>query len=295
MVTPRRRARTWAGRVLTALAVVLLVAVGALYLLSERILRQVHDEPLVPIVVPGDSASIAEGGRLALIHGCRGCHAPDLSGHVWEDNFLIGEINAPSLTLAAQKYSDDELVRIIRRGVRPDGRTVWGMPSEMFAPLTDDDVGRIIAYLRSVTPAGGIPQRIRPGPLARLGILTGEYLPATTWVAQTDSITAAGYFPAAGEPSALGAYLARTACPECHNLTLQGYPGDTPDLSIAAGYTPAQFAHFFATGEALGGRELGLMSEVARNRFSNFTDEEEAALYAYLVARAGAVQAGTAP
>ncbi len=31
---------------------------------------------------------------------------------------------------------------------------------------------------------------------------------------------------------------------------------------------------------------------MARNRFSNFTDEEEAALYAYLVARAEALQAG---
>jgi len=73
---------------------------------------------------------------------------------------------------------------------------------------------------------------------------------------------------------------------------LQGYPGDTPDLAIAAGYTPEQFAHFFVTGEALGGRELELMSVMARNRFGNFTDEEEAALYSYLVARAQAIQAG---
>jgi hypothetical protein len=34
------------------------------------------------------------------------------------------------------------------------------------------------------------------------------------------------------------------------------------------------------------------MSDMARNRFSNFTDEEEAALYAYLLARAGMIQAG---
>lgn len=289
-----RRVLRWVRHVLVAFVLLLLAATAAVYALSERALRRTSAEPLVSIAVPTDSGSIAEGGRLALIHGCRGCHAPDLSGHVWEDDFLIGEINAPSLTLAAQKYTDDELARIIRRGVRPDGRTVWGMPSEMFAPLSDADVGRIIAYLRSVTPVGGLPQRIKPGPLARLGIVTGEYLPATTWVAQADSITAAGYYPAAGEPNALGAYLARTACPECHNLALQGYPGDTPDLSIAAGYSPAQFAHFFATGEALGGRELGLMSQVARSRFSNFTDEEEAALYAYLVARAGAAQGGTA-
>jgi mono/diheme cytochrome c family protein len=282
----------WLRNAFAAMVVLLLLGVAAIYALSERTMRRTFVEPLVAIAVPADSASVAEGGRLARIHGCRGCHQPDLSGEYFEDDFLIGRIAAPSLTLAAQKYSDEELVRIIRRGVRPDGRSVWGMPSEMFAPLRDEDLGAIIAYIRSVSPPGGIPRTIEPGPLARFGIVTKEYRPAVSWVRETDSITAAGYYPTADEPNGEGAYLARTSCPECHNLALQGYPGDTPDLSIVAGYTPEQFAHFFATGEALGGRELTLMSEMARNRFSNFTDEEEAALYAYLVARAQAIQAG---
>jgi hypothetical protein len=40
------------------------------------------------------------------------------------------------------------------------------------------------------------------------------------------------------------------------------------------------------TGNALGKRELPLMSEVARNRFSHFTDEELRDLYTYLIAAA---------
>lgn len=287
-----RRVLRWLRNALAAVVVLLLGAAATVCALSERVIRRTYDEPLVAIPIPTDSGSIAEGGRIALLHGCRGCHARDMSGQVWEDDFWFGRQNAPSLPEAAQGYSDEELVRIIRRGVRPDGRSVWAMSSEMFAPMTDADLGRIIAYIRSVPPAAGLPRLFAPGPLARWEMVQGEYRPAAELVWETDSITAAGYFPGGSEPHALGAYLARTACPECHNLMLQGYPGDTPDLSMAAAYTPEQFAHFFATGEALGGRELELMSVMARNRFSNFTDDEEAALYSYLVARAGALQAG---
>ena len=214
----------------------------------------------------------------------------DISGQRRAERALVAY-----LTEAALHYSDAELVRIIRRGVRPDGRSVWSMTSEMFAPLSDADLGRIIAYIRSAPPVAGPPRLFVPGPRARWEIVRGDYRPAAELIRETDAVTAAGYFPTGDQPHALGAYLARTACPECHNLTLQGYPGDTPDLSIVAGYTPEQFAHFFATGEALGGRELKLMSEMARNRFSNFTDEEEAALYSYLVARAAAIQGAPVP
>jgi hypothetical protein len=76
-------------------------------------------------------------------------------------------------------------------------------------------------------------------------------------------------------------------------VTLSGDFG--PDLRIAAGYTPEQFAHFFKTGEALGGRETEMMSQVARNRFSRLTDVEVAAIYAYLMARAATPADSTAP
>lgn len=275
-----------------AVVILMLIAAAAVYALSERIVRRTYDEPLVSIPIPTDSVSIAEGDRLTWIHGCRGCHMKDLSGQWFEDDFLIGRLAAPNLTEAAQKYSDAELVRIIRRGVRPDGKSVLAMPSEMFTPLTDTDLGAIISYIRSVPPVSGLSRTVELGPMARFGLVTGQYEPSAVWVHKADSLTGSGYFPAAGDSNALGAYLARTSCTECHGLTLDGDFG--PDLRIAAGYTPEQFAHFFKTGEALGGRELKLMSVMARNRFSHLTDEEEGALYSYLVARAAA-QAPPAP
>ncbi|HRZ10003.1 MAG TPA: hypothetical protein P5319_08880 [Gemmatimonadales bacterium] len=279
------RALRWLRNTIAAVVVLLLVAVATLYALSERIMRRTYEEPLVSVPIPTDSASIAEGERLSSIHGCRGCHAASLAGQWFEDDFWLGHIAAPNLTEAARTYSDPELVRIIRRGVRPDGRSVVVMSSDMFAPLSDTDLGKIIAYIRSVPPVAGLSRAVKLGPLARLGLVIRQYDPSAVLVRQADSVTASGYFPASGDPGAKGAYLARTACVECHGVRLEG-SDFAPDLRIAAGYTREQFAHFFQTGEALGGRDLPLMSQVARSRFSHLTDEEEDALFAYLIARA---------
>lgn len=287
------RALRWLRNLVLALAALVLLAAATLWALSERIVRRTYEEPLVTIPIPDDSASIAEGSRLAWVHGCRGCHTETLAGQYFEDDFLIGRIVAPNLTAAAQQYSDPELLRIIRRGVRPDGRSVLAMPSEMFASLTDADVGKIIAYIRSLPPVPGFPRSITLGPMAWLGLVMSKYYPAVALVAKTDSVTASGYFPSGAALHADGAYLARTSCTECHGETLHGDFG--PDLRIAAGYTPEQFAHFFKTGEALGGRETKMMSGVARNRFSRLTDAEVAAVYGYLIARAETPADSTTP
>lgn len=282
------RALRWLRNIVVTLAVLSLVFVVAVYALSERIVRRAYDEPLVSLPVPADSASIAEGGRLALVHGCRGCHTNALTGEFLVDDPMLARLVAPNLTASVRRYSDPELVRIIRRGVRPNGRSVWAMASEMYAPLSDEDLGRILAYLHSLPEAPGPDPMLSLGPLGRFGITVGQFTSAAALVRETDSLTAAGAFPTSGEANARGAYLVRTSCTECHGLTLRG--GDSvPDLRIAAGYTPEQFAHFFKTGEALGGRELKTMSNMARSRFSHLTDAEVAAIHGYLVARAAAL------
>ncbi len=81
----------------------------------------------------------------------------------------------------------------------------------------------------------------------------------------------------------------------CHASDLAGTPPGsfhpTPDLAVAAAYDRADFHTLMRSGKALGGRELGLMSQTARNNFSAFTDAEVDALYDYLVARSAALSA----
>jgi cytochrome c553 len=261
---------------------VLLAAI--VYLLSERLLRRTYTEPAVSIALPSDSASVQEGHRLAMVRGCSGgCHGMGIEGGVFIDEPLLARLVAPNLTAAVRRYSNADLVRIIRRGVRPDGSSVIAMPSEMFSMLTDEDLGKILAYLRSVPPVGGSPPERRFGPIARVAFVAGKFRPAAELVRKAALLV--GTYPEEGDSTALGGYLARTSCTECHGLDLRG--GDrAPDLLIAAGYSFEAFRELMRQGKALGNRELPLMSEVSRGRFRHFTDQELRGLYTYLIARA---------
>jgi cytochrome c553 len=274
----------WVRIGLFSVAVLLVVAGAVIYLLSERILRRTYAEPRVSIAVPSDSRSVIEGRRLSIVRGCSGdCHGMEIEGGVFIDNLLLARLVAPNLTAAVRKYSNADLARIIRSGVRPDGSSVIGMPSEMFSGLTDEDLGKILSYLRSVPPHPGPAPERRLGPIARVAFVAGKLRPAAELARQAALLNST--YPQDGDSTAAGGYLARTSCTECHGLDLRG--GDTaPDLRIAAGYSFEAFAGLMRRGRALGNRELPLMSRVARGRFSHFTDQELRVLYTYLIARA---------
>jgi cytochrome c553 len=271
------------ARVSVAIAVLGIALVGYVYLASERELRRTYDVGLTSIDVTTDSASIREGRRLAAIRGCPGCHGAQLEGSVFSEDFLEGRYVAPNLTRVAAEYTAPEMARAIRHGVRANGEGLWAMPSPMFYHLSDRDVGLIIAYLRAApTVEGGYNYEFRPGPLVRWGLLTGE------WWAIPDDVEQLGPRFGPLEPNdtiSFGQYLAKTSCTECHGNDFTGQDA-TPDLAIVAAYTFDDFSRLMRAGRALGGRELPMMSGVARSRFSHFTPREIAALYAFLQARA---------
>jgi len=57
---------------------------------------------------------------------------------------LIARFVAPNLTATVRKYSDAELVAMIRSGVRPVGRAMVLMPSVGFVGLTAEHLGLLI-------------------------------------------------------------------------------------------------------------------------------------------------------
>ncbi|MEP1206618.1 MAG: c-type cytochrome [Rhizobiaceae bacterium] len=95
--------------------------------------------------------------------GCGNCHSPlgpngfikgkELAGRLVEKNPQFTAI-APNITPASRiaKWSDAELGRAIREGIRPDGSLVGPpMPFPMYRGISDDDLAAIVAYLRTVS------------------------------------------------------------------------------------------------------------------------------------------------
>jgi cytochrome c553 len=275
------RGLRWIGIAAGLLLALAIAGYALVYGLSERILARKYPVPVSALTIPTDAASIQEGRRLATLHGCLlDCHGKDGAGQVMLDDPKIARIVAPNLTAAVQRYSDSQLAAIIRNGVRPDGRSLIVMPAEAFVALTDADVARIIALLRSLPPLPGPAPHVSLGPLGRIGVVAGKLKTAAQRAAESAAP------PEATTPEAqLGRYVARTVCGECHGPDLHGDSNPeftSPDLAVVAAYTPEAFSQLLRSGIALGGRELGLMSRESRNNLSQLTDAEISALYGYL-------------
>jgi len=239
--------------------------------------------PVRQFAAPAALDLAGEGKRIAHILGCFGCHRNNLEGALWDDEPEFGIIAPSNLTRSAARYSDAALERMIREGVRPDGSVLWEMPSEAFTKLGDADMKALLAYLNSVPVSG--PDRPRPtfGAGARQDICEGKLLSAQQKVA----LERARAPWAGGSRHDRGRYVAQMACGECHGPTLGGNDMPfRPDLIVAGNYSLEEFRRLLRTGETPDGRDLGLMAEVAKSRFSHLADEEVEALYGYLVARA---------
>ncbi len=276
-----KRLLRWIAIALGSLAAFAIIAYAVAYILSERILRHTYHVAPVAIAIPTDPASIAEGRRLATIRGCLGgCHGKQAEGAVMFDEPMIGRLVAPNLTAAVRKYNDAELVGIIRNGVRPGGRSVMIMPAEVFGLLTDEDLGRIIAFLKSLPAAEGPGPSISLGPIGRIGVATGKFKTVRQLIAETVPPP-----DATSDEAAHGRYLARTTCAQCHGTDLRGTSNPdftSPSLRVVAAYSPEAFAQLMRKGVALGGRNLNTMSPWARKLLAHLTDSEIADLYSYL-------------
>ncbi|HEX2536000.1 MAG TPA: c-type cytochrome [Chitinophagaceae bacterium] len=150
----------WTGLTLLALILILTVAVA---------LRQdlKFDAPYPEIKATTDSAVIARGRELVLgpAH-CISCHGPKNNeellkagkdiplhgGYSFElpfGSFYARNIT-PDSTTGIGRYTDPEIARILRYGVKPDGSAVLDfMP---FHNMSDEDLTAVISYLRAQKP-----------------------------------------------------------------------------------------------------------------------------------------------
>lgn len=229
-----------------------------------------------------DAEKAAHGKRLADLLDCTGCHGSNLQGTDLADKPEDGSMYAPNITLLLAKYSDADLEKLIRHGEPKDGREFWFMPVESFQFLSDRDLGAVIAFLRTLKPAGKELPAFKFNRVEIRDVEKGLLGDAKAQIAKYRDDPPVDL----GPQHAKGRYIAQTVCSACHNNALQGWEDFTPNLDIAGAYSEAELAHLLTTGEGKVKKDLGMMSAVARNHFSKFTPAERAAVVRYVKARA---------
>ena len=261
---------------------------GAALLLGLAGCSEPSDAP--PAAAPGpprfelaSADPVQHGERLSKVLGCSGCHADDLTGQDWSDD--MGTLWTPNLTQSAGKYPQADLAAMITAGKRPD-RALVDMPSWLYSDLAPADVDALVTYLKTLPPKGEAHPEPVLGPALLALQAKGEWMDSA---ARVTDMNAKGP-PDLGKSHAYGRFIIRATCVECHGIELKGGEGPIegdgnppPNLRIVGSYSAADFTTLMRTGTAASGREVGLMSKVARRRYANFTDAEVAAVRGYLV------------
>ena len=250
--------------------------VATVYGISEWQMRRQYDAPLKSLQAA--APDLAEGERMARIVGCwDGCHGrTGQGGH--EEIRGINRHTAPTLSQVLPQYNDDELVRLVRYGVKRDGRSAIGMTSYTFWALGDQDLANIIAHLRRQPVVPPIERTLQVSWRGRIALVTGEWRVSASQVDRTRPRW--GDTPQA-TPFERGRYIASVTCSECHGLDYDGNPLErAPSLAILAAYSQEQFRHLMRTAEPIGGRQLD--DNMVWVKDAPFSDDEITGLYQFL-------------
>ena len=284
--------KKWILIILLGLVGLFLVVVLVIYTGSSMKLDAIHVIPAEEVVLPIGKASIEKGKHLARTRGCFDCHGEILAGYTIMDNPAMGQFRGPNLTPSptspTHAYSDADWVRAIRHGVAPGGRPLFLMPSQDYYYLGDADLGRLIAYVKSVPPVDNTVETNSYGPIARMLIMSGK-LPLAAEV--IDHRAPRPDAPLPGVTVEYGKYLAFN-CFGCHGEGLSGgpIPGGDPKWPAAANLTPdkasglskwseADFFKAMRQAQRPNGSEI---DKAMPRSFAAFNDDELKALWLYL-------------
>lgn len=228
---------------------------------------------------------------------CGNCHTGPVPGTPLFAGFTINEghwsAHAQNLTPASRiaSWSDAELGRAIREGLRPDGSVIGPpMPIHLYRGLSDSDLAAIVAYIRALDPVETAPSENAAYPFP----LPPSYGPSIDTVADVSP----------DNPVAYGAYLAGPVahCTDCHSIA-DGRPDLENNLgggghvwsgpwgqSVAsnitshadglAGYSDDEIARMVREGVRPDGSRM--MPPMGYGYYAGITDEDMAAIIAFL-------------
>lgn len=272
---------------------IIIVFSAIIYIMTQQHWNTIYDLSSESIEVSIDPAVIDHGKHVATIRGCVDCHGANLGGRIFLEDPMVGRIVATNLTSGAGgiglKYSDEDIVRAIRKGVKKNGKPALFMPSHEYNLIHQSDINALISYIRSVEPIdNNLPNNKISLPIRAMYLIGGEValFPARL-IEQTLPIPI-------DEPVTVlekGQYLS-TTCIGCHGRNLSGgnIPGVPPHWPPASNLTPegpmatwseADFFKVMKEGITPDGRELQA-EYMPYQIFGYMTDDELHSLFAYL-------------
>lgn len=282
-----KRVLKWIGTILGGLLVLVIVAAVALSVIGASRLNKTHDVQAENITVPADEAAVARGEHLVQV-ACTSCHGAELTGKPMIDEPPIGTVYAANITGLAETHTDADMVRAIRHALDTDGRQLMIMPAEAFIYFSEEDLGSVIAYLKTVPRSGDERPAPRLGPVGRIlmgaGVF-GDVFPAE----YIDHDMPFPAMPQIGANVAYGEYISRF-CSSCHGPELAGgQPPDpesppAPNLTMAGrpgSWTEEEFITTLRTGVTPEGRQLD-PAFMPWDSFGKFNDDELRGLWMYL-------------
>ena len=297
-----RKFLKWFGVIGGGLVVVAVLLVVVLFLVGSRNVNRTYDVAIATVSIPTDAASIAQGKHYVEAVGvCQVCHGQNLAGPViddckdvpcigFSDESIFGKIAPANLTSGlggiGGSFTDYDYIRAIRHGIGMDNQALTIMPAEEYNRISDDDLGAIIAYLKTLPPVDNEVGESGLGPLGRtLASFVGGLIPASL----IDHEAQRTQSPAVGVTAEYGEYLSNI-CTVCHGQGLSGsrVPGNdrvkAPDITMSGdigSWTKSQFLDAIRSGNTPKGNLLDPRF-MPWNRFTQMTNDELDAIWLYL-------------
>ncbi|MBN2115721.1 MAG: c-type cytochrome [Anaerolineales bacterium] len=310
-----------AGIVLGVLVGLMLLSLAVIYSRTQARLTRVYELPEGTVPIPVDSASVERGKHIFQFRGCEACHSeggfidlpeagrapdshlnlpsqdiPHMEGNIYLDDPAVGLVVASNLTSGrggvAGDYTDQGWVHAIRHGIRADGTPLLFMPSTEFYFLSDEDLGAVIAYIKSAPP---VDHELPVSTVSWTGRVVMTLVPAITFIPAEliPHMAARPVAPQAGITPEYGEYLTYS-CKVCHGPTMSGgpipgFPSSWPpalNLTFGAGsslpsWSEADFMSTIRTGVTPDGRELRLRY-MPWTSYRFMSDDELKAVWVYL-------------
>ncbi len=284
----------WTGGIL---GILLILGLGTAFYLSNtaqnRLAKKYEIQPK-SIQIPSDSASIEAGQKWVSVL-CTNCHGENLAGTKFFETPDLGTISAPNLTPggAGKGYTDLDWDRAIRHGVAKDNRPLLIMPAKDFQYMSDEHIGQVIAYLKTLPAVEQSWQSPNTTFLCDVLFQMGAFGDALN--AETiDHNKPAHYAPERAETAQYGDYLVKiSGCRTCHGPQLNGGKDPNPEAPMGPNLTPGGnltswgnegFVKTMHTGVTPLGKEIN-GKFMPWKEIGHYDEDQLQAIYAYLMAQ----------